>query len=78
MIFNSKNQVDNMRVFLQSKYVTWILKKTYFNRTMDNTQLEFIPAFDPNTNVKTDQDIYNLYNLSKDEIDIIEKGYKEG
>jgi hypothetical protein len=57
--------------FWKSKLVTFILKYTRVSNTLDNPQIMWVPKVDLNK-VYTDDEIYQLFNVSQAEKDLIE------
>jgi hypothetical protein len=69
---NSQDEAVTLQKYFMSKFVRYILHYTRTSRTLDAPQVRYIPKFNiVNTNL-TDNDIYNYFNLSVDEINEIE------
>lgn len=69
---DSKDEAITLQKYFMSKFVRYILHYTRTSRTLDAPQVRYIPKFNiVNTNL-TDNDIYQYFNLSVDEINEIE------
>lgn len=68
---DSKQEIMNMKRFLESKLVSFIQENVRTSQTLDNPQLRFIPDI-PDLGLKEDSDIYSFFKLSKEEIEVVE------
>lgn len=60
--------------YWKSKLVTFILKYTRVSNTLDNPQIAWVPKFNL-TKVYTDDDLYQMFNLSNQEKELIENEF---
>ena len=67
----AKQALEWYKSFWHSKLVTWILKKTRTSTTLDNPQIIWIPKV-AITQTFTDKDLYAMFNLNQQQIDLIE------
>ena len=69
---DSHDEAKTLQKYFMSKFVRYILHYTRTSRTLDAPQVRYIPKFDMiNVNL-TDNDIYQYFNLSNQEINEIE------
>lgn len=66
---------QSLRTYLGSKFVRFIQVMTRTSRTIDNSQLKFIP-FIKTAPIKSDEDVYKHHNLTSEEIKLIEDTIK--
>jgi site-specific DNA-methyltransferase (adenine-specific) len=71
--FDKKSQALNAQSYLNSKLIKFVIKTTKHNDTVNTNKNSFgnIPLIDFNKGY-TDNEIYNLFSLTKEEIDYIE------
>ena len=65
-VCKSKEEAENIHSVLQSKLAKYIFSNTRTSRTLDSSQLNYIPFL--NDKMYTDEDLYKLYNLTEEEI----------
>lgn len=68
----SEDEAVTLQKYFMSKFVRYILHYTRTSRTLDAPQVRYIPKFDTINPNLTDNDIYQYFNLSKEEIKEIE------
>lgn len=69
---DSKDEAITLQKYFMSKFVRYILHYTRTSRTLDAPQVRYIPKFNIININLTDNDIYQYFNLSVDEINEIE------
>jgi len=78
--FDTKEEADQnldyYKSFWHSKLVKFIMRRTRTSTTLDNPQLRWIPTIKSFDKVYTDQDLYEMFNLSEDEIEVVENDNK--
>jgi hypothetical protein len=70
MICDSKEKAENIKSVLHSKLSKFLFDSTRTSRSLDSAQLNFIPYLDDK--VYTDSELYSKFNLTQEEIDLIE------
>lgn len=68
----AKTYLEYYKSFWHSKLVKFIMRRTRTSTTLDNPQLRWVPTIDAFDKVYTDQDLYKMFNLSKEEIKVVE------
>ena len=58
--------------FWHSKLITWIMQRTRTSTTLDNPQISWVPGITIDHKF-TDEELYHYFNLTKSQIDYIEK-----
>jgi hypothetical protein len=71
----AEEKLSFVRSYWHSKLVTFIMKYRRTSYTLDNLQISWVPYLDP-AKVYTDNEIYEMFNLSADEIALIESEFK--
>jgi hypothetical protein len=69
---DSHDEALTLQKYFMSKFVRYILHYTRTSRTLDAPQVRYIPKFNIINTSLTDNDIYNYFNLSTEEIKEIE------
>lgn len=74
-ICKTSEEANNLVEYLKSKLVLCIFNKTKTSRTLRTPQLKFVPKIDLRKRW-SDEDLYNHFKLSRDEIEYIEEAIK--
>lgn len=73
--FDTEEQANNMADYLKTKFVRFLLMQMLASMNMSRNTFSFVPMQDFNLSW-SDDDLYQKYNLSKDEIQLIETTMK--
>lgn len=69
----AEKHVEYYKSFWHSKLIKFIMRRTRTSTTLDNPQLRWIPKVDKFDRIFTDEELYKLFNLSQEEILLVEK-----
>ena len=69
--FDTEKEAEHFRTYLQCKFTRFMLRTTYSSVHISNKNFVFVPAMDFQKKW-TDADLYKYFDLSDDEIDMIE------
>lgn len=64
--------VEYHRSFWHSKLVKFIMRRTRTSTTLDNPQLRWVPILKNIDHVFTDNELYSIFNLTQEEIKVVE------
>lgn len=67
----AEEHVEYYKSFWHSKLIKFIMQRTRTSTTLDNPQLRWIPVIDINKKF-TDEELYQIFNLTKEEINLVE------
>lgn len=69
--FNTEDEAINYRDYLACKFTRFMLRTTFSSVHISKANFIFVPQMDFSRHW-TDQELYDYFDLSKDEIDMIE------
>ena len=67
--FDTKDELENFKAFLQLKSYKWILGQLFVGKRLPIDLIPFLPTY---KKPWTDADLYEYFNLTKEEVEIIE------
>ena len=70
--FDTKKEAENLQAYLGTKFVRFLLMQMLASMNMSKSSYSFVPVQDFKKSW-TDEALYKIYELSEDEIDLIEK-----
>lgn len=70
--FDTENEAENFRQFMMCKLPRFLMRTTYSSSHVSRSNFIFVPKMDF-TRKWSDKDLYTFFNLSNEEIDIVEK-----
>lgn len=70
--FDTKKEAENFRAYMMCKFPRFLLRLTYSSMNIAKTNFMFVPKLDFKT-LWTDEQLYEAFELSSDEIALIEK-----
>ena len=74
--FNNKQEADNLAAYINTKFFRFMVSIVKKTQNSSQKSYSFVPQLST-TKVWTDKLLYDRYNLTKDEIDFIEKRIKK-
>lgn len=78
--FDTKDEADEYleyyKSFWHSKLVKFIMRRTRTSTTLDNPQLRWVPNIESFDKVYSDRDLYKMFKLSEEEIEVVENDNK--
>lgn len=79
--FDTKDEADTAleyyNSFWHSNLVQFILRRTRTSTTLDNPQIKFVPKLDSFDQSFADEDLYKIFSLTDEEINIVEDDAKK-
>ena len=75
--FNSNKEAENYSKYVKTKFYRFMLSLRIFNQAINKEKFAFVPDFGDYSHSYTDEDLYKHFELTKKEIEHIEKSIKE-
>lgn len=75
--FNSKKEAENYSAYMKTKFYRFLLSLKLISQNISKDKFSFVPDFEDYTNAFTDKDLYEHFELTRNEIKHIESIIRE-